>query len=321
MTSTTTPHNGQRCDVVVNGRRIAYLEAGRGERTCVFIHGLAASWDYWIHTIPALVETHRVIAMDLPGFGRSENPTAHGIDAQLPVLPAFLDAIGVDRCDVVGHSMGTLIACEFGARYPERVNRLVLSGGPITSVVDLFNHPLRTLYRNPKVVTFLVEALTAGIRPPTFLRRLILTTSWARWIALRAYVPYPAALSIEDVSGMLVGVGAPAVLPTLRQGFGYDVRPALTAVRQPTIIINGERDTICPPTDAHAFAAANNAVRDVHLIPDVGHLPMIEAPADFNDYLAQFLLEPMASEPTCAAASNPKNSASPSKAGTSGHFR
>jgi len=287
---------GRRRDVVVNGRRIAYLEAGSGTSTCVLIHGLAGSWDYWRHTIPVLSETRRVIAVDLPGFGRSEDLDAHGVDHQLPALLAFLDAIGTARCDVVGHSMGSLVACELAARYPERVDRLVLSGGPTTSVVELLTSPLRTLSTKPKVATFLMEAISAGVRPPGFLRRLILTTSWARWIAFRAYVPDPAALSVEDLSGVLVGAGAPAVLPTLRQGFGYDPRPALAAVRKPTIIINGDLDTICPPADAHAFAASNNAVQAVHLIPGVGHWAMIEAPAQFNDHLVRFLLEPTVSE-------------------------
>lgn len=289
MAETATP---SRRDAVVGGRRIAYLEAGSGERTCVLVHGLAASYDYWTHTIPVLAQTHRVIAVDLPGFGRSENPVAHGIGDQMPMMAQFFDAVGVDSCVVAGHSMGTLVACELAARYPDRVDRLVLSGGPITSVVDLFNKPLRTLMATPKVATFLMEALTAGLRPPAFMRHLILTKRWARWIAFRAYVPYPAAISVEDLDGVLAGVGAPAVLPTLRQGFGYDLRPALAAVRQPTLIINGELDTICPPADAHAFAASNTAVQDVQLIPGVGHWPMIEAPSDFNDRLVEFLCLP-----------------------------
>lgn len=139
MTAASSRDCGVRRDVIVRGRRISYLEAGAGERTCVLIHGLAASWDYWLHTVPALAGTYRIIAVDLPGFGRSENPDNHGIDAQLPLLPEFFDAIGLKTCDVVSHSMGTLVAYELATRYPERVRRLVLSGGPITSVVDLFN--------------------------------------------------------------------------------------------------------------------------------------------------------------------------------------
>lgn len=289
MTAASSRDCGVRRDVIVRGRRISYLEAGAGERTCVLIHGLAASWDYWLHTVPALAGTYRIIAVDLPGFGRSENPDQHGIDAQLPLLPEFFDAIGVKTCDVISHSMGTLVACELATRYPDRVRRLVLSGGPITSVIDLFNHPVRTLLRRPMVASFLMEAITAGLRPPEAVRRLILTRSWARWLAFRAYVPRPADLSTEELSSVLFGIGAPGVLPTLRQGFGYDLRPALTAVRQPTIVINGELDTICPPTDARAFAAANPAVRAVHAIPGVGHWPMLEAPDTFNELVIDFL--------------------------------
>lgn len=296
MATPRTAPAGNRCDVVVNGRRIAYLEAGSGAQTCVLIHGLASSWNCWTHTIPVLAQTHRVIALDLPGFGRSENPAAHGMNDQLPMLAAFLDATGVRRCTVLGHSLGTLVACELAARYPERVEQLVLSGGPITSVLDLFKHPLRTLSRNPAVASFLVEAITGWVPPSRFTRRLILTRRWARWIALRAYVPYPAAISPADLALMLEAVDAPAVRPTLRQGFGYEPRPALAAVRQPTVIISGERDTICPPADAHAFAAANRAVRGVHLIPEVGHFPMIEAPAEFNDHIVRFLAAPVVAD-------------------------
>lgn len=297
MTTTSPVPGGQRRDVVVSGRRIAYLEAGAGERTCVLIHGLGSSWNAWTHTIPALARTHRVIALDLPGFGRSENPDTHTMADQLPVLAQFLDATGVQSCDIAGHSLGTLVACELAARYPQRVDRLVLSGGPITSVLELFKRPLRTLSRNPEVATFLVEAFSAWVPPSRFGRHLILTRRWARWLALRAYVPYPAALSVDDLSLMLAATGAPATRPTLRQGFRYDPRPALAAVRQPTIIINGERDTICPPGDAHAFAMANSAVRDVHIVPGVGHFPMTEAPAEFNDHIVGFLGEPVVSEP------------------------
>lgn len=296
MATTFPTPGGQRHDVVVNGRRIAYLEAGAGERSCVLIHGLGSSWNAWTHTIPALAQTHRVIALDLPGFGRSECPDTHGMADQLPVLAAFLDATGVQNCDIAGHSLGTLVACELAVRYPERVDRLVLSGGPITSVLELFKHPLRTLSRNPEVATFLMEAFSVWVPPSRFGRHLILTRRWARWLALRAYVPYPAALTVDDLSLMLEATGAPATRPTLRQGFRYDPHPALTAVHQPTIIINGERDTICPPADAHAFAMANDAVRDVHLIPGVGHFPMTEAPAEFNDRIVGFLSEPVVSE-------------------------
>ncbi|WP_040509406.1 alpha/beta fold hydrolase [Gordonia soli] len=287
---------GIRRDVIVDGHRIAYLEAGQGDRTVVLLHGLAASWDYWHRTIPALAETHRVIAVDLPGFGRSEKRSARGLDDLRHVVPALFDAVGVDRCDLIGHSMGTLVACEIAARHPDRIDRVVLSGGPITSVIDLFNNPIRTLSSNPRVATFLIEAATAGLRPPASVRRLILGRRWARWLATRPYVPHPAKLADEDVAGILVGVGAPGVFSTLREGFGYDLRPALAGVDRPIIVVNGERDLICPPADARAFAADNDAVEAVHIIPDVGHWAMLEAPDEFNEIVVEFLQRSRAAE-------------------------
>lgn len=143
--------------------------------------------------------------------------------------------------------------------------------------------------RRPKTVAFLIEALTAGLRPPKVLRHLILTTTWARWIAFRVYTPQPTKLGSDDLRALLFGVGAPGVLPTLWQNLRYDPRSVLSAVSQPTIVINGESDIICPPADAHEFAKSNSAVHDVVVIPGAGHLPMIEAPEQFNGYLTDFL--------------------------------
>jgi pimeloyl-ACP methyl ester carboxylesterase len=276
-------------EVVVRGRRIVYLDVGAHERTCVLIHGLAASFDYWLENIPALSATHRVIALDLPGFGRSEDPAKHGFDHQLPVFDEFLAELGLGNVDVIGHSMGTLVGCEFAARYPERVRRLILAGGPITSVVDLFNAPLRTLLKKPRVAAFLVEAFTAWIPLPAFVRRWIVKNRWARKLAFGVYVPRPESLSEEIMRGVLTGVGAPAVLPTLREGFGYDYRPALTSLSCPTMIVAGELDNISPPSDAFEFAASNRAVKHVEVLSGTGHCPMFERPDAFNRLMSDFL--------------------------------
>lgn len=269
---------------------MVFLDAGDpNARPCVLIHGLASSFDYWVETIPALSKTHRVIALDLPGFGRSDDIDGHGLDDQLPRFDEFLTELGLGVVDVIGHSMGTLVACEVAARFPHRVRRMVLAGGPITSVVDLFNAPVRTLRRKPQVAAFLVEAATAGIPIPAFVRDLIVKRPTIRKLALGAYLPHPERLSDEIVAGVLVGVGAPAVLPTLREGFGYDLRPALNAVSCPTMIVAGELDKICPPSDAREFAESNAAVQSVEVLTRTGHWPMLEEPTRFNRLMSGFL--------------------------------
>ncbi|MFB7723737.1 alpha/beta fold hydrolase [Nocardia sp. NPDC056100] len=278
----------RRRDLVVNGRRIAFTDTGSGSRTCVLVHGLGGCRRHWAATIPALARTHRVIALDLPGFGDSELPRISTIANAVTVIDALRAHCGVDRIDLVGHSMGTLVACEFATRLPHRTHRVVLAGGPITSVLALFAAPITTLRRDPRLVNFLIEAATAGLPLPTAMRSLITRTPWARKLALSPYVPHPEAISEEIFGHFLSGVGAPGTLATLRQGFGYDFSAALT-LTHPTLVIGGELDRIAPARDLHRFAATTPAVRQLHILPEIGHLPMLERPAEFNRVLSEFL--------------------------------
>ena len=133
---TKAPSTNWRRDLIVDGRRLALLDTGEHDRTCVLVHGLAASWDYWRLTIPALTASHRVVAVDLPGFGYSEDRGRYGPDELVKVLIELVNQERIDTVDLIGHSMGTVVVSEFAARYPDRVDRLVLTGGPIISVLD-----------------------------------------------------------------------------------------------------------------------------------------------------------------------------------------
>ena len=93
----------------------------------VFIHGLAGCWQNWLENIPYFARSHRVIAVDLAGFGESELPQE---DISIPgygrFMDAFLGEIGVERASLVGNSMGGFIAAETAISHPSRVEKLVL---------------------------------------------------------------------------------------------------------------------------------------------------------------------------------------------------
>ncbi|MFI5498091.1 alpha/beta fold hydrolase [Nocardia asteroides] len=283
--SSPTP---QRHDLVVDGRRVAYMRAGAGERVCVLVHGMGGCWRHWAETIPALARTHRVLAVDLPGFGESEKPRSSSLGNAVAVIDALRRHHGAERIDVVGHSMGTLVACEVAAGLPGTVDRVVLAGGPITSVLALFDAPIATLRRDPGLVNFLIEAATAGLPLPSSVQGLIVRTPWARKLALAPYVPRPDDISEEAFGHFLAGVGGPGTLSTLRQGFGYDFTAALKLTR-PTLLIGGELDRIAPVSDLRRFAAGNPAVEQVEILTGVGHLPMLEQPGEFNRLVSEFL--------------------------------
>lgn len=114
--------------IAVRNLDVAYVEAGEGNaQTLVLIHGLGSNAKAWMRNMDAWARTHHVIALDLPGYGRSTKddlPYSLGFYAQ--VIVEMLDALGVKAADWAGHSMGGQIAMIAALEHPERVDRLVL---------------------------------------------------------------------------------------------------------------------------------------------------------------------------------------------------
>src|SRR6266545_2632617 len=112
--------------LTLHGSRVNYVEIGTGS-PLVFVHGLAGCWQNWLENIPHFANSHRVIALDLAGFGESELPHE---DISIPgygrFVDAFLGEIGVERAVLVGNSMGGFIAAETAISHPSRVEKLVL---------------------------------------------------------------------------------------------------------------------------------------------------------------------------------------------------
>jgi pimeloyl-ACP methyl ester carboxylesterase len=123
----------KRAFVKTREGRIHYATAGDGPPV-LLLHQTPRSWDEYRDVIPILGERFRVLAMDTVGFGDSDKPDRPGsVEEYGKGAIAFLDAMGIDRTDIVGHHTGGVIAVEVAATHPERVGSLVLSG---TTCVD-----------------------------------------------------------------------------------------------------------------------------------------------------------------------------------------
>lgn len=97
--------------------------------TVIFIHGAGQDHTIWVLPTRYFVRHERnVLAVDLPGHGRSEGPPLTSIEALADWIVGVLDAAGIDKSAVVGHSMGSLIALETAVRYPDRVRAIALVG-------------------------------------------------------------------------------------------------------------------------------------------------------------------------------------------------
>jgi pimeloyl-ACP methyl ester carboxylesterase len=108
--------------------RISMLAAGTGPETILCLHGLGGTKASFLPTVSALADDHRVIAIDLPGFGESDKPIGAPYDAPWFARSAFaaMDALGLERAHVAGNSMGGRVAIEAGLMDRERVGALLL---------------------------------------------------------------------------------------------------------------------------------------------------------------------------------------------------
>ena len=133
----------------LDGHRVHYESHGTGREAIVLIHGWTCDLGFWRGQIPDLAKRARVIAVDLPGHGKSDKPKiAYSMDLFAGAVDAVLQDAGVDRGVLVGHSMGTPVARQFYRKYPKKTLALVIVDGPLRpfgdkNLMDQIITPLR----------------------------------------------------------------------------------------------------------------------------------------------------------------------------------
>ncbi|HLH14182.1 MAG TPA: alpha/beta fold hydrolase, partial [Solirubrobacteraceae bacterium] len=118
--------DGEVVNVIALGPERAQGD-GAPAQPLVFVHGLSGSWPNWLEQLSVFAERHRVVALDLPGFGHSPMPVEEiSISRYARLLDGLLGELGIDAAAVVGNSMGGFVAAELAIAFPQRVERLVL---------------------------------------------------------------------------------------------------------------------------------------------------------------------------------------------------
>lgn len=253
---------------------------GRDKPVLVLLHGLSGCWQNWLLTIPAFMETHRCIAPDLPGFGRSGLDDGEiSIRGYGRLVDELCQALGVDRAAVVGSSMGGFVGAEVALSFPTRVDRLVLVSAAGLSIEYVRREPLLALAR--------LLSLTSA-RSATYTERLI-TRPRLRRAALQMFVRYPERLSLPLTWELMQGSGKPGFVHALDALTSYSFRDRLPEIVVPALIVWGENDVLVPVGDAARFERLIGGPAHRVIFEDTGHTPMIERPSRFNEVLAGFL--------------------------------
>jgi pimeloyl-ACP methyl ester carboxylesterase len=270
--------------LVLHGSRVNYVEIGTGP-PLVFVHGLAGCWQNWLENIPHFARSHRVVAVDLAGFGESELPQE---DISIPgygrFIDAFLGEIGVERAVVVGNSMGGFISAETAISHPSRVEKLVLVGAAGGPTMREWND--RNSARVRRAARLFQPVVAAGLaRIESIVRRPRL-----RKMLLYKVAAHPDRLAPELCYEVASGGGKPGFLDALKALSEYDFWERIPDIACPTLIVWGRDDEIVPVADAFEYDALIPNARTV-IFEDTGHVPMLERPAAFNRVLEDFLEE------------------------------
>jgi pimeloyl-ACP methyl ester carboxylesterase len=270
---------------VVEGQAVNTIELGEGP-PLVFVHGLSGSWQNWLEQLPVLADEHRVLALDLPGFGHSPMPEGEiAIAGYARLLDRLLGERGIDAAAVVGNSMGGFIAAELAISFPRRVERLVLVSA---AGLSTYNEPrtvraLPALRRLERISA--ASAAWVAAKSDTVARRRRLREATMK-LVVRHPELLPAPLAAEQVSG----AGKPGFMQALDAVIGYDVRDRLPEIACPTLIVWGDSDRLIAVGDADVFEELIPDSRKV-IFEDTGHMAMLERPAAFNALLRDFLAE------------------------------
>lgn len=262
--------------VRVGGQLVHVEQAGAGEPV-VLLHGFGASTYSWRKVMPALAESHRVVAIDLNGFGYTQRPTTRASytrEAQARLVLGTMDALGIDRAHIVGHSYGGGITLYLASQHPERFRTMVL----VDSSAPTYPNDRRSRAAAFRPLDSLL-ARTVFLRP-AMVRRSLLSAYWDdSKVTPELVQAYLDRLAIEGAPYAFYGLTAPAP-----QG----VTVELEKIAVPALVVWGAHDTLIAP-EVGRRAAARLQRSEFVLFDKSGHLPMEEEPEAFLRAVLPFL--------------------------------
>lgn len=253
-------------NVTVSGIRMHYLAEGpAGGQPVVLVHGLGVSAEEWAKLAPYLVRAgYRVYMPDLPGYGRSQKPAdfSYSLHDEAVMVAGFLDALGLQRVDLGGWSMGGGIVQHVAFDHPERIRKLILFDAVGLTELPQFDTRLFTPENADQL--FQLETLLSPhpVKLPGFIARDVLKQSRRNgWVVQRA------------IASMLTGKDATdAILPQLKM---------------PVLIVWGSEDRIFPISQAetmHRLVPQS----ELDIVPGCGHLAPKECTAQVGPMVVAF---------------------------------
>ena len=273
-------------DLDVDGITVAYSDTGRGEKTLLLIHGLNSYIPEWQANLPVLAAHHRIVAIDLPGYGRSSKGNyVYSMEFFARVVERVIERLDLGHVTLVGHSMGGQIALTHALLFPGRAESLVLIA------------PAGFETFTPGERAFLLEQLDKNLikfSPPE--------TIWAGLgSTVAGDVPREAEFFYRDRVQIIGGPDFDgfcyAVVRSIAAMARGPVFDRLPSIRVPVLVIYGTDDRLIPNPLLHGGSTrsiAEAAVRRLPharliMVPGAGHFVNLERPDVVNREVLAFV--------------------------------
>jgi pimeloyl-ACP methyl ester carboxylesterase len=248
----------------LDGAKVHYVDYGKGNEALILIHGWSQSVDAWRDQIPAFTKRNRVIALDLPGHGKSDRPEVkYSMDYFARAIDAVMRDAKVSRAVLVGHSMGTPVARQFYRKYPDKTLGIVVVDGVLKPLgnPDMMNQLMAGL-RSPNYKEVLGQMFTGMMGPamtPEVKERVMSATNNT-----------PQAVLVSAMEGMM----DPAIW-------------AEDKINVPVLAIMAKNPFYPPNVEEITRGLVPNL--EFMMWQDVDHFLMMEKSKEFNDAVVAFL--------------------------------
>ncbi|QBR02119.1 alpha/beta fold hydrolase [Paraburkholderia pallida] len=253
-------------DIETNGTRIHVTQRGSGELALVFLHYYGGSSRTWDTVANQLSERYRIVATDHRGWGESDAPAdGYGIADLAADAEGVIAALGLQRYVLVGHSMGGKVAQLIASRRPSGLEGLVLIAPSPPSPMLLSDEQRATLsgaYQSREAVEFVIDHVLTAKPLDAACREQIIEDSLRA--APQAKAAWPNVAMREDITAAAASIAAP------------------------TIVISGELDQVDRVATLEAELLPRIPHAAMHILPGVGHLSPLEAPAEVARIIGRF---------------------------------
>ena len=266
--------------------KIAYIKEGNGKKALIFLHGLSSNSDAWFRNIETLDKDFTCIAIDLPGFGKSyKNAEEFTATYFASIVKEFAEKMKMDKFTLVGHSMGGQTAIKFAAKYPEKLDKLILIAPAGIEKFSEFEGTAMKMVMNPTTIMASTEEQIDRNYQLNFYK-----------------MPKEAAQMIQDRKNIVKSADfeahAIAIQKSVKGMLDDTVTQDLEKISSPTLILFGKNDALIPNKYLHPTLTIDELSKTAQesikgskliLINEAGHFLQFEKPIEVNKEIKEFL--------------------------------